>query len=97
MVNNRLHIRLNCEDHCHLYLRNSFFSAVVKNISLGGALVHFLDPLVGFNVGDNCKVSLGKEPTCEYFCEVVRAENYSLALKFIDMDMPNSFEHRILN
>ena len=85
MANNRLHLRLDCEDCCHLLLRDSFCSATIKNISLGGALVQFQDPLPGVHVGDNCRVSLGGELTCEYNCEVVRIETSNVALRFIDM------------
>jgi hypothetical protein len=66
---------------------------MVKNISLGGALVHFYDPLPGVHIGDTCKVSLGGELTCEYICEVVRVETSNVALRFIDMDMSNAVEY----
>jgi len=70
----------------------------VKNISLGGALMHFRDPLPGVLVGDNCKVSLGEVLTCEYNCEVVRVETSNVALKFIDMvseNYHNGWDHHI--
>jgi len=95
MANNRLNLRLDCEDCCHLHVRDSFYSATVKNVSLGGALVHFHDPLPGVQIGDNCKVSLGEEFTYEYNCEVVRVETCDVALRFIDMvseNHPNEFD-----
>lgn len=93
MTDYRLHIRLDCEDRCHLHLRDSFYSAMVKNISLGGALVYFYDPLPAIHVGDNCKVSLGEDLACEYICEVVRVETSNVALRFIDMDISTAVEH----
>lgn len=86
MENNRLHIRLDCEEHCYLHVGDSFYSGNVKNISLGGVLVHFYNSLPGVQVGDNCKVSLNGKLNCEYICEVVRVENSNVALMFIEMD-----------
>ncbi|NTW50614.1 MAG: PilZ domain-containing protein, partial [Chlorobiales bacterium] len=51
MVDNRHNKRLDCEECCHLRLRDSFYSAMIKNISLGGALVHFYDSQPGARVG----------------------------------------------
>ena len=90
MAGYRLHKRLDCEEHCYLRLRDSFYSAMVRNISLGGALVHFFYPLTGVHVGDNCKVSLGEELTFEYNCEVVRVETPDIALRFIDIDISDA-------
>jgi hypothetical protein len=98
MENKRLHLRLDCEDCCHLFMRDSLYSATVKNISLGGVLMHFHDPLPGVRVGDNCKVRLGEVLTCEYNCEVVRVETSNVALRFIDMvseNYPNGWDHHI--
>jgi hypothetical protein len=84
----RLQKRYDCEDHCQLRLRDSIYSAMIVNISVGGALVHFYDPLPGVHVGENCKMSLKKELTCVYNCEVVRVETSNIALRMIDIDMP---------
>jgi hypothetical protein len=92
MEENRLHIRIDLEDRCHLHLRDSFYSAMVKNISLGGILVHFYDPLPSVHVGENCRVSLGEEQTCEYVCEVVRVEPSNVALRLIDLEIPYAVE-----
>jgi hypothetical protein len=72
-----------------MHLRDSYYAATVRNISLGGALVNFHDPLPGVHIGDNCRVSLGEELTCEYNCEVVRVETSDIALRFIDMVSEN--------
>lgn len=93
MTTHRLHVRLDCEDRCHLHLGDSYYPAMVKNISLAGALVHFYDPMPGIQVGDNCKVRLGGDLTCEYNCEVVRVETSKLALSLIDMRLLDAVEH----
>jgi len=85
MTDHRLHKRLDCEESCRLLLKDSFYSGIVENISLGGALVHFYNPLPGVHVGDNCKVVLGRELTCGYICEVVRVGTSNVALRFIGM------------
>ncbi len=83
MANNRRHKRLDCEDHCYLHLGDSFYSGLIKNISMGGSLVRFSYPLA---VGDNCKVIMNSGLLCEFICEVVRVEVSNVALKFIDID-----------
>jgi len=93
MAEHRLHIRLDCKDRCQLHLKDSFYPAIVKNISLGGALVHFQDPLPGVHIGDNCTVCLGGELDCEYICEVVRVGTSNIALSIIDMHLLNVLEH----
>jgi hypothetical protein len=93
MAEHRLHTRLDCDDHCQLKLRDTFYPATVKNISLGGALVHFYDNLPGVNVGDNCNVSLGGELTCEYSCEVLRVETSKVALSIMGMHIINPFDN----
>jgi hypothetical protein len=88
MTDKRIHMRLDCEEHCKLHLKDLFYPAMVRNISLGGALVHFYDPLPGVNVGDNCKVSLNGDLYCEYDCEIARIDTSHVALRFIDMHIP---------
>ena len=83
MPNHRRHKRLDCEDHCYLRLGDSFYSGLVKNISMGGSLVRFSYPLA---VGDNCRVSMNSGLLCEFICEVVRVESPHVALRFIDID-----------
>jgi hypothetical protein len=89
MSDHRRHKRLDCEDHCFLHLGDSFYSGLIKNISLGGVLVHFSNPLT---VGDNCKVSLNGGLLCEFICEVVRVEAPNVALRFIDIDTSDAVE-----
>ncbi len=90
MAGYRHHKRLDCEDHCFLHLEDSLYTGIIKNISLGGALVHFFHPLA---VGDNCKLSMSKGLLCEFTCKVVRVEAPNVALKFIDIDITDAFEH----
>jgi hypothetical protein len=90
MAGYRLHKRLDCEDHCFLHLGDTFHAGIVRNISLGGALVHFYHPLT---VGDNCRISMNKGLLCEFTCEVVRVEAPNVALRFIDIDITDAFEH----
>ena len=91
MAGYRLNKRLDCEEFCHLHLRDSFYPARVENISLGGALVHFFYPLPGIRVGDNIKMTLSRETTFEFDCEVIRVVASDVALKFIDIDVTKSF------
>ena len=85
MANQRLHMRLECEERCHLHLRDSFYPAMAKNISLGGILVHFSDPPPGLQVGDNCRLTMNGHLYCEYLCEIKRIDTAHVALSFIDM------------
>jgi hypothetical protein len=86
----RLHKRLDCEDHCFLHQGDSFYSGLIKNISMGGALVRFSYPLT---VGDNCKVSMNGGLLCKFICEVVRVEAPNVALRFIDIDTCDDVTH----
>jgi hypothetical protein len=88
MAEDRAHKRLDCEDHCYFHVGDSFYSGIVKNISLGGALVNFLYPLT---VGEICKVSMNGRHNCEYDCEVVRVKTPDVALRFIDLS--DAVEH----
>jgi hypothetical protein len=85
MGNQRLHIRLECKERCHLHLRDSFYSARAENISLGGVLVHFSDSLSGLHVGDNCKLTMNGHLNYEYLCEIARVETAHVALRFVGM------------
>ncbi|MGD0585289.1 MAG: PilZ domain-containing protein [Oryzomonas sp.] len=85
MGNKRLHIRLECKERCQLHLRDSFYSARAENISLGGVLVHFNDPLPGLLVGDNCKLTMNGDHNYEYLCEIARVETAHVALRFVGM------------
>jgi hypothetical protein len=85
MANQRLHIRLECKERCHLHLRDSFYPARAENISLGGVLVHFDDSLPGLHVGDNCKLMMDGLHNYEYLCEIARVETAHVALRFIGM------------
>jgi hypothetical protein len=86
MAGYRLNKRVGRDNRCHLHLGDSYYAGLIKNISMGGALVHFYEPLPGLHVGDNCKLRLGEELTCEFICEVVRVEAPDVALRFIDID-----------
>jgi len=88
MAYHRLQKRYECEYNCHLRLRDSIYSAMIMNVSTGGALVHFHDPLPGLHLGDNCKMNRIEELTCVYNCEVVRVEASNVALRFIDIEFP---------
>jgi len=84
MAEYKRRIRIDSEERCQLLLRDSSYLAKVKNISSGGALIHFYDPLPDLHVGDNCKVRMNEESTSEYSCEVVRVENSDIAVMFND-------------
>jgi hypothetical protein len=85
MANQRLHIRLECKERCHLCLKDSLYPAIVENISLGGVLVHFNDSLPGLHVGDNCKLMMNGHLNYEYLCEISRVETAHVALRFVGM------------
>lgn len=85
MADQRLHTRLVCEARCHFHLRDSFYLATVRSVSLGGVLLCLDNLLPGVHVGDKCKVSLGEGLFCEYDCKVISVEASNIALKFIGM------------
>ena len=87
----RFNKRRDCEEYCHLHLLNSFYPARVENISMGGALVHFFYLQPGLHVGDTIKMTLKREITFEFNCEVIRVEASNVALKFIDIDVSDAF------
>lgn len=93
MSENKRRIRVDCDDRCQLLLNDSSCLATVKNISFGGALIHFYNQLPDLHVGDNCKVRMNGEPSNEYSCEVVRVENYNIAVIFNDMERSYTARH----
>lgn len=88
MGEHRHHIRRDDGELCHLRLGDLYYLATVRNISLGGALLHFYTPPARFQVGDNCQLSLDGGDLCDYDCEVVRVETSDVAMKFIGMNTP---------
>ena len=89
----RRHKRRVCEEYCQLHIRDSSYPARVENISFGGALVHFFCPLPGIHVGDKIKMTLKREITFEFDCEVIRVGTSSVAMRFIDIDVSDAFAH----
>jgi hypothetical protein len=93
MAGYRRHKRRVCEEYCHLHLGDSSYPARIENISFGGALVHFFRTLPGIHVGDKFKMTLKREITFEFNCEVIRVGTSNVALRFIDIDVSDAFEH----
>ena len=85
--------RVDCDETCMLHLGDLNHVATVKNISFGGALVHFHSSPPSLQIGDNCNISMIGEFHCEYSCEVVRAEAPNIALTFIGMHKYKAVEH----
>jgi len=85
MANQRLHIRLECNEHCHLHLRDSFYPARTENISLGGVLVRFDGSSPGVQIGENCRLLMSGLNDCEYLCEIARVETVHVALRFMGL------------
>jgi hypothetical protein len=86
MAEHKRRVRVDCDDRCRLLLKDSSYLAKVKNISFGGALIHFYEPLPDLHVGDNCKVRINAESGSEYDCEVVRVEQFDIAVMFDDAE-----------
>ena len=93
MAEHRHDNRVDCDESCILRLGDLHHIATVKNISFGGALVHFDSSTPRFHIGDICNISMIKEFICEYSCEVVRAETPNIALTFIGMHKFKAVEH----
>ena len=89
MTGQRRHVRSNDGNRCNLRLRDAYYFAKVKNISLSGALMEIYFPPEGLHVGNNCQVNLYGDDLYNYDCEVVRVENSNIALRFIDKRLPN--------
>ena len=85
MVEHRSDIRADCEDKCVLHQGVLHHLATVKNISFGGALVHFNTMQPTLHIGENCDITVNGEYLREYSCEVVRIEAPDIALKFTGM------------
>jgi hypothetical protein len=94
MTGYRLNKRRDCEEYCHLHLKDSFYPARVENISMGGALVHFFYLQPGIHIGDMIKMTLKREITIVCDCEVIRVESSNVALRFIDIDVSDAFVQR---
>ena len=58
---------------------------------MGGALVQFFYLQPGIHVGDTIKMTLKRENTFEFNCEVIRVEASNVALRFIDIDVSDAF------
>jgi hypothetical protein len=58
---------------------------------MGGALVQFFYLQPGLHVGDTIKMTLKRENTFEFNCEVIRVEASNVALRFIDIDVSDAF------
>lgn len=86
MAEHRHDKRVDCDETCIVRLGDLHHVATVKNISFGGALVHFYSSPPRLTIGDNCNISMIGEFLCEYSCEVVRAETPNIALTFIGMN-----------
>ncbi|GAM11863.1 hypothetical protein OR1_04187 [Geobacter sp. OR-1] len=84
MLEDRQHARSNCEEKCMLHLRGWYYPATVKNISLGGALVGSGTSLTGLHFGEPCNFFVYEDFFCEFYCKVVRVNEYAVALKIID-------------
>lgn len=82
MAEHKRRMRVDCEEQCRLLLRDSSYLATVKNISFGGALIHFYESLPDLHVGDRCKVRMNGESIREYSCEVVRIGTSDVAVMF---------------
>lgn len=85
MAEHRHEKRVECDETCVLSRGDSHQVATVKNISFGGALVHFYSLPPNLHIGENCSISVNEEFLCEYSCEVVRAEAPNFALMFTGM------------
>ena len=93
MACHRRNKRRVCEEYCQLHMEDSSYPAKIVNISFGGARVHFFCPLPGIHVGDKLKMTLKREITFEFTCEVIRADTSNFALRFIDIDVSDAFAH----
>jgi hypothetical protein len=82
----RIHMRIDDEERCHLRLNDSHYLAMVKNISLSGALVDLNFPPESLQAGNTCQLSVDGGDLYNYDCEIVRVENTNIALKFIGMN-----------
>ena len=93
MVEYRHAKRIDCNETCVLRMGDVNHVATVKNISFGGALVHFDSPTPRLHIGDICNISMIKEFICEYSCEVVRDETPRIGLMFIGMHKFKAVDH----
>jgi hypothetical protein len=66
---------------------------MVKNISFGGALVHFNSSPPDLHIGDKLNICMNGEFLREYSCEVVRTETPNVALMFTGMQRFIAVEH----
>ena len=96
MAEHRHDKRIECDDTCILLLGDLHHVAKIKNISFGGALVHFHSSSPSLQIGEICNISIvGKNGAFpfKYSCEVVRSEAPDIALTFISMHKLKVFEH----
>ena len=96
MAEHRHDKRIECDDTCILLLGDLHHVAKIKNISFGGALVHFNPSPPILQIGDICNISIISKIgafSFKYSCEVVRTETPNIALTFISMHKLNAVEH----
>jgi hypothetical protein len=82
MGEHRKHQRVDYEETCMLKLRGMYYPTTVKNISFGGALVHFYNPQLVLHVGDDCAVCMNGVSLHDYPCKIARIEASDIAVKF---------------
>jgi len=84
MANQRLHVRLDCKEHCRLGLKELLYPARIENISLEGVLVCVDDLYPGLHVGEDCRLLMRGLDEYEYLCKIVRIEPLYVALRFVE-------------
>lgn len=93
MAEHRHDIRVDCGETCIVRLGDLHHVATVKNISFGGALVHFNSSPPRLRNGDICNISMDGEFLREYSCEVIRTETPDIGLIFTGMRKFKVVEH----
>jgi hypothetical protein len=85
--------RIYCDETCVLRLGDIHQITTVKNISFGGALVHFDSSPPKLHIGDKCNISMNGVFLREYSCVVVRAGTPNIAVSFTGMRKFEVVEH----
>ena len=96
MDDKRQNTRIDSEKRCHLLWSDSFYPAIIKNVSLGGALLFFDKPIPDVHSGGVCYVHLDVDHSlshhCTYASKVIRVFNSGIALRFTGLnESPTSY------
>lgn len=87
MDNRREYTRVECDSECILMeIDGDTYSALLEDLSLGGALITMRSGTPSLHVGDACSLMLCSDPgSCptKHFCRVVRHGSAKIGVTFL--------------